>query len=60
MAYSFTLPNLVSIDLQRMEIRSGVGGGGGIHPPYLVDFSDPIQFRVKVIDSCQGFCKVPL
>ena len=40
---TLTLPNLVSIDLQTMEIRRGVES-----TPYLVDFSDPIPFRVKV------------
>ena len=39
----FTLP-IFSIYLQSMEIG---GGGGWKTPPYLVDFSDPVPFRVK-------------
>ena len=36
----------VSIDLQAIEVRRGLGRGG-IHSLYLANFSDPIPFGVK-------------
>ena len=46
--------SLIPLKIQTMEIRRG---GSGIHPPYLVSFSDPKPFRVNDLyawAACKG------